>query len=166
MPVARRLTFPFVPKSRTWLQPGHFWGVPLSDGRFACGRVLQTTGEELPNTRTFLGGLHDWVGEHPPTSDAIGHRALLEVGVMHIKAITETGGEVLGVRPLDADELVPPLLLSAHGGQDARVLRGAQWLRLARRDEWGKYPILGVWGYSVIRQLAERRFVRGAGDAA
>ncbi|HZP14788.1 MAG TPA: hypothetical protein VFA96_03115 [Nocardioides sp.] len=32
--------YPFEPKSNTYLVSGQFWGVPLSDGRWACGRVL------------------------------------------------------------------------------------------------------------------------------
>ena len=32
--------YPFEPKSNAHLLPGQFWGVPLSDGRWACGRVL------------------------------------------------------------------------------------------------------------------------------
>jgi hypothetical protein len=31
----RRPGYPFEPKSNTWLEPGQFWGVPLSDGRYA-----------------------------------------------------------------------------------------------------------------------------------
>src|SRR5262249_10570900 len=33
-------TYPFVPRSTAYLRPGQFWAIPLSDGRFACGRVL------------------------------------------------------------------------------------------------------------------------------
>ncbi|WP_104434997.1 Imm26 family immunity protein [Kineococcus xinjiangensis] len=34
--------YPFQPRSTSYLQPGDFWAVPLSDSRFACGRVLAT----------------------------------------------------------------------------------------------------------------------------
>jgi hypothetical protein len=49
--------------------------VPLSDGRFACGRVLDVPREpdlHVPVGRMlFLAGLLDWVGETPPTNQAI-----------------------------------------------------------------------------------------------
>jgi hypothetical protein len=33
-------TYPFVPKTNAQLVAGQSWSIPLSDGRFACGRVL------------------------------------------------------------------------------------------------------------------------------
>jgi hypothetical protein len=30
--------YPFEPKSNAYLLPGQFWGVPLSDRGWACGR--------------------------------------------------------------------------------------------------------------------------------
>src|SRR6266700_932410 len=51
--------YPFEPKSNTHLLPGQFWGVPLSDGRWACGRVLavktQSDAYFPGNSRTILG---------------------------------------------------------------------------------------------------------------
>jgi hypothetical protein len=32
--------YPFVPRTNATLVPGQFWSIPLTDGRFACGRVL------------------------------------------------------------------------------------------------------------------------------
>lgn len=53
--------YPFEPKSNAYLLPGQFWGVPLSDGRWACGRVLAIKKEPdnyFPgNSRTFLAAL-------------------------------------------------------------------------------------------------------------
>ena len=58
--------YPFVPKSNAYLRAGQFWAVPLSDGRFGCGRVLDVpkSGDlHVPaNSRMFLAGLLDWVG--------------------------------------------------------------------------------------------------------
>ena len=39
--------YPFEPKSNAHLMPGQFWGVPLSDGRWACGRVLAVQTEPV-----------------------------------------------------------------------------------------------------------------------
>jgi hypothetical protein len=79
---------------------------------------------------------------------------------MHIKAITNTGGAVLGERPLEADAIELPILLSAHGVPDTMILRGAEPLRPARDDEWGTLPVLGYWGYDFISELAEHHLQR------
>jgi hypothetical protein len=73
---------------------------------------------------------------------------------MHLKAITEVGGEVLGVRPLDLDGFVLPELNSAYS-LGANVLIGADIVRVAREDEWGTRPVLQYWSYGYIEQLAE-----------
>jgi len=154
-----QFSYPFRPRSTATLAPGQFWEVPLPDGRFACGRVLQLGGSEIPTpTRSFFGGVHDWIGGEPPTTDSIAGRRLLETGIMHIKAITELGGEVQGCRSLPLDGIELPILLSAHGGSGTMLLRGADVLRPAQRDEWGKFPVLGYWGYDFIRQLAIHHF--------
>ena len=152
-----------MPKSTASLRPGQFWSVPLSSGRFACGRVLQLGGEALPSqSRCFFGGLHNWVGVEPPTSASIAGAGFLAFGAMHIRAITRIGGEILGMRALQHDGIEMPLLLSAPGGRGTMVLSGAARVRAARHDEWGKFPVLGVWGYGVIRKEAERHFGRVA----
>ena len=40
--------YPFRPKSTAELEAGQFWSIPLPDGRFACGRVLQMNGSQIP----------------------------------------------------------------------------------------------------------------------
>ena len=79
---------------------------------------------------------------------------------MHIKAITTTGGAVLGERPLDSDSIVLPTMLSAYGGGGTMVLYGSAPVREAR--EWVKLPVLGYWGYDFIRELAEARLAGAA----
>jgi hypothetical protein len=150
--------YPHSPKSTRSLLAGDFWAIPRHDGSFACGRVIQVHGDQLvsPN-RAFFGGLLDWNGSSPPSSDSIAGAALLRCGIMHIKSILSTGGAILGNRPLEADDLQPPVLLSAHGGPGTLLLRGVESLRPARRDEWGTKPILAYWGYDFIEQLANER---------
>lgn len=151
----RSSMYPFVPKSTASLREGDFWAVPMRDGRFACGRVIQVGDLDAPSpTRAFFGGLHDWAGAEPPTAEDLAHRPMLRWGIMHIRAITRTGGSVLGWRSLAVDEIEPPLLLSSMGGDDTQVLRGARPLRAATRDEWGTFPVLGIWGYDFIETLA------------
>jgi hypothetical protein len=148
----------FIPKSTTPLRPGHFWAVPLDDGRFACGRVLELDTELIPSPRrAFFGGLHDWIDNVPPTSSAIADAGFVAYGVMHIKAITETGGCILGECPLLDRDDYHPTLLSAYGGVHAMILRGSSPIRRASKAEWGQLPVLGMWGYDFIKLLAESK---------
>jgi hypothetical protein len=99
-------TYPFIPKSNAYLRAGQYWGIPLADGRFACGRVM------VPTTRIgarvgFVAGLMDWVSQEPPTATAIAGCGVLDQGHAHIKTILHTGSAVLGVRGLEQDGLVP-----------------------------------------------------------
>ncbi|HEX6053175.1 MAG TPA: hypothetical protein VFZ21_28100 [Gemmatimonadaceae bacterium] len=151
----RTPSYPFRPKSTASLEPGQFWAVPIRGGYFGCGRVLQLRCSQLGKTRTaFFGGLQDWIGDAPPTSESIAGTGIARYGAMHLKAITEVGGEVLGVRPLDLDGFVLPELNSAYS-LGANVLIGADIVRVAREDEWGTRPVLQYWSYGYIEQLAE-----------
>ena len=152
------MEYPFTPKSTSTLTPGQFWAVPMTDGRFACGRVLQLNTEEIPSkTRGFFGGLHDWVGDARPNADTISDSNLIAFGIMHIKTISSTGGEILGHRDFALDEITMPMMASACGGNGTMILAGSKQVRPATRDEWGVYPVLGVWGYDFITRLAETK---------
>jgi hypothetical protein len=157
--------YPFVPKSNAYLRAGQFWAVPLSDGRFACARVLdvaRTPDLHVPaNSRMFLAGLLDWVSPQPPTTESIAGARPIEQGFAHIKAILTTGGEVLGWRDLATDAIVPDRWRSHVAGGTVWLYEGARRLRPATDDD-RDLPVMGTWGYSVLRLLAEQRFV---GDA-
>ena len=154
------MDYPFTPKSTSKLTSGQFWAVPMANGRFACGRVLQLNTEEIPTpTRGFFGGLHDWVGDAEPSSNDLKGRGFVAFGVMHIKAIATTGGAVLGCRELSLDDTQMPRLLSAHGGAGVMLLDGSKHLRLADNSELGKHPVLGTWGYNFIVEVANRKLL-------
>jgi len=154
----RRITYPFVPKSNALLVPGQFWGIPLSDGRYACGRVLDIDRDTAYGRRTsFLAGLMDWCGDDPPTAERIARTRILEQGDAHIKTILENGGQVLGYRPLEADGLTPLLCLSAQYGGDLQL--GFKVLRAATREEQERLAPLAGWGCKVISIAAEQHFV-------
>ena len=154
--------YPFVPKSNRWLEAGQFWAIPLTDGRFACGRVLDVPRVDdlhVPvNSRMFLAGLVDWSGTESPTRDTIAGSGLVDQGFAHIKAILTTGGEILGSRPLMLDRIVPMRWRSHVAGGTVWTFEGAQRLRPAT-DADRDLPVMGTWGYSVIKILAEERFV-------
>lgn len=158
------MNYPLIPKSTSRLTPGQFWAVPMATGSFACGRVLQIGTEHIPTkTRAFFGGLHDWVGDHEPTSDAISNSGFIAYGVMHIKAVTTTGGAILGERDLTLDGIRMPRMMCAQGGIGTMILDGSKNLRMATRDEWGAFPVLGYWGYDFITKLAKQKLGAAGG---
>ena len=152
--------YPFVPKSTAHLRPGHFWAVPLEGNRFACGQVLQVKASEISSkTRMFFGGLCNWIGRERPTADVIRGKGFLGFGVMHIKAVLMSGGEILGNSPLDQDVAIP-FLLSHQYGNDVLLLRGAERIRLADKAERESLPVKSVWGNDLIRVLAEAQLAK------
>lgn len=124
--------YPFIPKSNAELKPGQFWGIRLSDGRFACGRVLRLSEPLMGLRNLFVAGLLDWVGPVPPTPDAIAGAPLLEFRQTPIEAIQAASG-ILGYRDLDSDGIVAP------------------------KDE----DIKHIWGPGFLQSRAEHRFVKG-----
>jgi len=147
--------FPFVPRSSLALQPGDFWSIPISDGSFACGRVVELLPKGMAGERVlFLGGLLDWHASSLPTAVSIAGVGTLKQGIMHIKAITSSGGEVLGHRPLALDNLEPATFV--HGND---ILRGFTRLRAWRRDDTRRFPTLSWWGYDVIQSIAQQQFL-------
>jgi hypothetical protein len=156
-----KVTYPFTPKSTRAILPGQFWAIPLSDGRFACGRViaLKIRSDGSLDSRGFLAGLLDWVGDSPPTSDGIAGRPTIDQGGVHIKTIEHTGGALLGHRPLKPDGIEPDLFLSESPGRNCRLQRGFKTLRRATPREQRKLPVFSTWGYAVIQGIAEKHFV-------
>src|SRR5262245_15501937 len=93
---------PLIPKTTAHLRPGQFWSIPLSDGRFGCGRVLRAeTGSATGGRTRFIGAVLDWVGDEPPTADSIAGAQVLAVGNAHVRVISFDGGAIVGERPLD-----------------------------------------------------------------
>ena len=77
----------------------------------------------------------DWLGQEPPTSEQIAGRPVVEQAKSRFEAISNTGGEVLGMRPLDLDGLVADDPDASHIGAVHRV-----------------------WGWRTIIHLAEEYF--------
>ncbi len=152
--------YPFVPRSTAYMKEGQFWDVPLRNGQYACGRVLQfETSDNKKNSRMFLAGLIDWVGEIPPTSEAIDGAKLLEQGMAHIRTIAFNGGAIRGYRPLELDSVTPILELSHMPLSDCWLTRGFENLRLATIEERKRLYIRSTWGLGVIKIIADTYFV-------
>ncbi|MFK7885243.1 MAG: hypothetical protein AB8G16_00130 [Gammaproteobacteria bacterium] len=151
--------YPFVPKTTKYLRPGQFWDIPLTNGLYACGRVLQLKYENgSRNTRQFLAALMDWCGAEPPSTDELAGAGILASGQTHVKTIAHSGSEILGLRELEADKIHIPLSLDAAGGQHCRVRRGFELLAPATQKQLNSLPIFQTWGYNVIVIRAEAKF--------
>lgn len=111
--------FPFVPKTTARLLPGHFWSIPLSDGRFGCGRLLGLIPAGEQGSRTmFIAGLLRWVGIAPPSFDSIAGAEVMDVGHAHLDTISSRGGAIVGYRPLELDEITAPENVTSFWGDD------------------------------------------------
>jgi len=91
--------FPFVPKSTGSLQRGQFWSIPLAGGGFGAGCVVGhcTDANGKVSSRCFIAGVLSWHGaEEPTASQLVGVRVAAHA-FCHIKAITTSGGAVLGL---------------------------------------------------------------------
>ena len=162
----KRLVYPLIPKSAGWLIPGQFWALPLSDGTFGCGRVIEVpTADQRVSRMEFLAGVVDWHGPVEPTSELIAGAPCLTQGRAHIRAITRTGGALLGHRDLASDGVEPWLFRGAHHHANSEVLRGFMPLRPQTPEDRG-LPVLSTWGYDVPRVVAEARFVKRTGPWA
>jgi hypothetical protein len=126
-------SYPFTPVSNAQLLPGHFWAIGLSDGRFACGRVLRLSKPEKGLPNIFVAGLLDWVGSEPPTQEAIAGAPVVDFGNTPIDTIQIAGDGILGHRDLESDGIVAP------ADKDIKLL----------------------WGPTMANVFAERRFVEG-----
>jgi hypothetical protein len=132
-------SYPFRPKSNRYLAPGQYLAVPPSDGRFACGRVMASPAFGEKDRVGVVVGLMNWVGDRPPEERHIAGRAVVAQALSRYEAVSNTGGEILGLRPLEADGLV------AIDPTDVTV--GAKH---------------AVWGWRTIQTRAERSFGVGA----
>jgi hypothetical protein len=163
--VAGQVRYPFEPRSIARLQPGQFWAVPLSDGRYACGRVLHVPAKADPepslylNARIFLAGLMDWSSSGQPTSQGIAGCQILAQGSMHVAAISDTASVILGQREFEIDGLTGLREVTHRAGGTVWLCQGGQRLRPATADERRTLPVMSVWGRRVIQLLAEHQFV-------
>jgi len=57
--------YPFIPKSNRYLEVGQFWALPLSDGRYGCGRVMAVPAFGSKDRIGFVAGLDGLVAIDP-----------------------------------------------------------------------------------------------------
>ena len=129
------MNYPFIPKSTSHLEPGQYWPIPLSNGRYGCGVVLaklQRDGKS--ETRVFYAGLLQWCSKLQPNADTIKNCGFVKKGALHIKAIISIGSEITG--KADFKDLPP------------------------NPSEY-TYDIVTM-GYDVINIVAEKQFAAGS----
>ncbi len=162
MPVTR--TYPFQPKSSRSLRPGHYWAIPLDDGRYGCGVVVETDGVDVPGG--VMAALLEWSGDQPPTNDDIDHvNQVLHHGIMGIKAITDCGDLVRGQRDLVRYPIELPETVSHRGGGTVWVLRGTRRVREATKEEARDMPAQSTLGFRVLQVRANARLGGGGSGA-
>ena len=149
--------YPFVPKSNAKLWPGQFWAIPLSDGRFACGRVLAIDVDKTYGARSsFVAGLLDWVGPEPPTAQNIAGAPLLEIGNAHVKVIEQNGGAVLGERPLEADGIALPAKVTNYWGIGYPLGRAERrFVEGEPLPQWGRREVKSPLTDEMLKPFAE-----------
>jgi hypothetical protein len=154
---------PFLPKSTAHLRPGHFWDIPLSSGRFACGRVLFTAAtpgvsERFRNgpLRSFVGGVLDWSGDELPDSDAIAGCSLIDWGQLHVVGLADAGCQIRGWRDLDLDGLRGLRAADARFG--GSLYEDGRFVDKLPHDYHEDIKTLCTWGRAVMKNLAEARF--------
>ena len=156
--------YPFEPRSNAYLVAGQFWGVPLSDGRWACGRVLavkaQADGYFPGNSCMFLAGLMGWHGDDLPAAEVIAGGQVFAQGWAHVKSIRLNGQRILGCRDLGLDGIRGLREVTHRRGGTVMLYEGAVPLRPATAEEAAAMPVLSTWGLTVISVLAERLFVK------
>jgi hypothetical protein len=96
----------FAPKSNRYLEAGQFWALPLSDGRYGCGRVMVVPAFGAQDRVGFVAGLAGRIGSEPPTEVTIAGAPVLLQAKAHFETISKTGGSVLSSRPLELDASV------------------------------------------------------------
>jgi hypothetical protein len=156
-------SFPFKPRSTAELMPGDFWALPLTEGKYGCGRVVALKPKHGTGSRfMFLAALLDWIGTSPPTSEHIASCSAIAQGQVHLRSVYETGGQVLGNRPLETDGIEPAFFLSESPGVQCMLLRGYEPLRSATAEEQASLPVFRTWGYLIITHRAEELAKRAA----
>lgn len=124
--------YPFVPKSNRYLEAGQFWALPLSDGRYGCGRVMAVPAFGKKDRVGFVAGLAGWIGSELPTEATIAGAPVLLQAKAHFETISETGGSILGIRSLELDGLTA---IDPHDYRVGSVHRVWGWQTIVNKAE-------------------------------
>ncbi|WP_444944727.1 Imm26 family immunity protein [Microbulbifer sp. ZKSA006] len=149
--------YPHIPKKASEVKEGDFYYIPLSNGWFACGRLLEIKKKSGRKTKSILVGLHDWTAARHPTAEDIHNCPIIEQGVMHINSIGHVGGEVIGFKPLIDDNLKPSPQFEA-----GYLIQGFENMRPLPKEEYENYSRRVTYGLNSIRLKAEKHFAKNS----
>lgn len=131
--------YPFVPRTNAHLIPGQFFSFRLTNGRYACGRVLEShwVYPSGPGSRTtFRVGLMDWSGDGPATADDLAGCRVLDQGYADVGIVSRYEARIDGCRPLEADGIAPD--------PTAQGMYGLEVLRNLANQHFGAVPPTAV----------------------
>src|SRR6056297_278432 len=151
--------FPFVPKSSVKLKPGDFWSIPVDGSLYACGRVVDLWPSDYKGSRTgFLAGLLDWSSKQQPTEESIAGAQTIQQGGVHYKTILITGGEILGNRSLELDDISPQLFIEYPDNKTPYIYKGLHPVRPAKPEEVEQYSTVSIFGHQYLSERANYLF--------
>jgi hypothetical protein len=111
--------YPFIPRSTTRLHRGQFWPILLASGQYGAACVV---GERVDggakNSRLFIAGVLQWIGDSPPSAESLSQIKIYKYGFLHIKSIKESGLPISGEANIDfadAPHFAASLELSTWG---------------------------------------------------
>ncbi len=91
------MKYPYEPKSNNKLEIGEFWSIPLPNGEFGCGVIIEIPDKNEKRMR-FTAGLLNWIGNQAPTESILkfGDLKIIRFGNVHIKTILSRGEKIRG----------------------------------------------------------------------
>ena len=149
--------YPFTPRKVSEVNDGDFYSIPLSNKKYACARLLMIEKKNGRKTKTILVGLHDWFGRKLPAKEDIHQTQIIEQGVIHINSIGHIGGQIIGNKPLEEDDLKP--LIQFEAGY---LIDGFNNIKKISYEEGEQYSRRSTYGLNVIKLLAEKHFVKNS----
>lgn len=160
----RAVAYPFAPKSTAYLEPGCFWPLRLSDGRWSAATVLAVgpvpgSAYAVFSSRIFTAGLLTWTGNEPPTAEGLADADLVDWGAMHVRAITRHGEQVLG-RWEGVETLTPLQKVSHRMGGRVELFTNGRLDGYASLEQARSLPVMDTWGLDSLRVIAERAHVQ------
>lgn len=124
--------YPFIPKSNKFLERGHFFPIKLSNGKYACAVVINSSVPHLGKTKFFYGGILNWREETFPTQENIKSQEIIDHGYMHINSLIKNNLEIYGRTKVNNAYSIPTNI-----------------------EELDK---IRTWGYTFIIKRAEKLF--------
>ncbi len=150
--------YPLVPDSEDQLQAGQFWSIPLRNGSYGCGVVVEL--DKKSGVAFFHGVLLDWRDSTPPTQAVvISSTEILAKSFCGAAAITVGGGRIEGRVEVERLAIELPEEIDSVAGHNRKVFQGSTIVRDASADDLRQLQTRGMGSMGSFRVAAERRLV-------